>query len=128
MPAVDDEAGVGYALHDPPGRREVGDAAVGHELQRNGQIGARALTEGGELLAHDVQRELLQQPGVEVPYAESTRHVEDGSLLGLLCRVAVGCRAPTREVLDFEDPHPVLLCYGEHRGVIEAGGPVVLRA
>ena len=103
-----------------------GDSAVGHELQRDRQIRARPLTEGGERLTPDVGRELLQQPGVDLPHAERTRHVEDSPLLLLLCLVAVGCRAPTREVLDFQDPHPVLLRECEHRGVIEAGRPVVL--
>ena len=128
VPAVDDEARVRHSLHDPPGRREVGDAAVGHELERDGQIRARALTKSGELLSHDVKRKLFQQPGVEMPHAEGARHVEDGSLLGLLCLVAVGCGAPPGEVLDFGDPHPVLLGDGQHRGVIEAGGPVILGA
>jgi hypothetical protein len=54
--------------------------------------------------------------------------VKDGSLLGLLCLVAVCSGTPTGEVLDFQNLHPVLLGDGQHRGVVQASRPVVLGA
>ena len=123
VPDVDDQAGVRRPAlaQDLPRRPEIGDPAVRHELQRDGEIVARALAQGGERLGHDVEGQLLEQTGVDVAHAEGVGHVEHRPLLLPLCRVAVGGGPPPGDVLHLEDPDAVAPGDLQHVPVAESG-------
>ena len=68
MPDIYDQPAVRPAgsVENAPGSREIRYSAVRHEFQGDNQIVARAIAQCTECLDHDVQRQLLQQPRVEL--------------------------------------------------------------
>ena len=68
-----------------------------------------------------VERQLLQQPGVEVADAERAGHLEDGLLLVLLRGVPVGGGAPAGQVLHLQHGSPGRRGDLGHRSGVESG-------